>query len=32
MPAANEEFIEPYNRKTMTDDLATEFNYLLDIE
>ncbi|MBS1550984.1 MAG: glycosyltransferase [Bacteroidetes bacterium] len=32
MPAASEDFIAPYNRKTMTDDLATEFNYLLDIE
>ncbi len=32
MPSANEEFIAPYDRKTMTDDLATEFNYLLDIE
>lgn len=32
MPVANEEFIKPYDRKTMTDELATEFNYLLDIE
>jgi len=32
LPVANEEFIEQYNRKTMTDELATELNYLLDIE
>ena len=32
MPVANEEFIVLYNRKTMADELATEFNYLLDIE
>jgi hypothetical protein len=32
MPEANEEFISQYNRKTMTEELATEFNYLLDIE
>ena len=32
LPAANEDFITMYNRKTMTDELATEFNYLLDIE
>jgi len=32
LPVANEEFIGQYNRKTMTDELATELNYLLDIE
>jgi len=32
MPSASEEFISSYNRKTMTEELSTEFNYLLDIE
>ncbi|MDD5360973.1 MAG: glycosyltransferase [Ignavibacteria bacterium] len=32
MPAANEELIRQYDRKTMTAELAKELNYLLDIE
>jgi len=32
LPVADEEFVKQYNRKTMTDELATELNYLLDIE
>lgn len=32
MPVASEEFISQYNRKLMADELAKEFNYLLDIE
>lgn len=32
LPDANEEFIALYNRRTMADELATELNYLLDIE
>lgn len=32
MPEANEEMIKLYDRKTLTSQLAKEFNYLLDIE
>lgn len=32
IPSANEEMILKYDRKTLTADLAKEFNYLLDIE
>ena len=32
MPIANEEMVIQYDRKRMTEELAREFNYLLDIE
>jgi len=32
MPVANEEMVLQYDRKTMTAELAKEFNYLLDVE
>lgn len=32
MPKANEEMVRQYDRKTMTTELAREFNYLIDIE
>ena len=32
MPVANEEVVELYNRKTLTYELAKEFNLLVDIE
>ncbi|MCE1165738.1 MAG: hypothetical protein LWX07_10095 [Bacteroidetes bacterium] len=32
MPAANEELVRQYDRKTMTGELAKELNYLVDID
>lgn len=32
MPVANEEMVRNYDRKTITGELAKEFNYLLDVE
>lgn len=32
LPSAEEDFVKQFNRRDMTDELATEFNYLLDIE
>lgn len=32
MPVADDNMVEQYNRKTMTAELAKEFNYLLDVE
>ena len=32
MPAANEEMIKLYDRKSLTSELAKEFNYLLDVD
>lgn len=32
LPAANEEVVKQHDRKGMTEELAKEFNYLLDIE
>ena len=32
MPVPDEKMIEMYDRKTMTAELAKEFNYLLDVE
>jgi hypothetical protein len=32
MPVANEDMIKLYDRKILTEELAKEFNYLLDVD